>query len=239
MAEAQAGSAGKVVEQGSFVEVDYTLRVKETGELVDTTLEEVAKEAVMEAGAAVFEPRLTVVGRGMLLRAIEEEMVGMREDESKTFEIPPERAFGQRDPSKVRVIPLRRLRDLDQPIAVGTRLIIDGKECVVRSISSGRVQVDFNHHLAGKTLVCDLRVRRIITDDLEKVYALLHSRIPEVNRGNTQVSLEDGKVVVRFPKEVYLISGIQLVKRALAREILEHLKGVTRVVFVEEWDASI
>ncbi|MCS6788568.1 MAG: peptidylprolyl isomerase, partial [Aigarchaeota archaeon] len=159
--------------------------------------------------------------------------------EIKTFEIPPEKAFGQRDPNKVKVIPLRRLKDVDQPITVGTRLVIDGKDCVVRSISSGRVQVDFNHHLAGKTLICDLRVRRVITDDLEKVYALLHSRIPEVNRSNTEVRVEDGKLVVKLPREVYLISGIQLIKRTVAKEILEHVKGVSKVVFVEEWDSDV
>lgn len=238
MAEQGEVQAAPKVENGSFVLVDYVITARETGELVDTTLEEKAREKGFSGTGAPFEPRLSVIGRGMLLRALEEELIGMREGEHKVVVIPPERAFGPRDPSKVKVIPIRRLKDLDQPITVGTRLVIDGREGVVRSIESGRVQVDFNHHLAGKTLECEVWVRRIITDDAEKVMSLLHSHLPEANSSNTEVRIEGGVVTVRLPKEVFNLPGLQVVKRSLVREVAESMKDVRKVVFVEEWEVQ-
>jgi peptidylprolyl isomerase len=234
--EVQAGP--RTVENGSFVLVDYVITAKETGELVDTTIEEKAREKGISATGALFEPRLAVIGKGMLLRALEEELVGMKEGDHKSVVIPPERAFGPRDPSKVKVIPIRRLKDVDQPITVGTRLVIDGKEGVVRSIESGRVLVDFNHHLAGKTLECEVWVRKVITDDSEKVLQLLHSHLPEANSSNTEVKVEGDVVTVKLPKEVFNVPGLQVVKRSLVREVADSIKGISKVVFVEEWSVQ-
>ena len=234
--EVQAGP--RTVEDGSFVLVDYVITAKETGELVDTTLEEKAKEKGIGTTGVLFEPRLAVIGKGMLLRALEEELVGMKEGDHKSVVIPPERAFGPRDPSKVKVIPIRRLKDLDQPITIGTRLVIDGREGVVRSIESGRVLVDFNHHLAGKTLECEVWVRKVITDDSEKVLQLLHSHLPEANSSNTEVKVEGDVVTIRLPKEAFNVPGLQVVKRSLVREVADSIKGISKVVFVEEWSVQ-
>jgi peptidylprolyl isomerase len=234
--EVQAGP--RTVESGSFVLVDYVITAKETGELVDTTIEEKAMEKGIGTTGALFEPRLAVIGKGTLLRALEEELMGMKEGDHKSVVIPPERAFGPRDPGKVKVIPIRRLKDVDQPITVGTRLVIDGKEGVVRSIESGRVLVDFNHHLAGKTLECEVWVRKVITDDSEKVLQLLRSHLPEANSSNTEVKVEGDVVTVRLPKEVFNVPGLQVVKRSLVREVADSIKGISKVVFVEEWSVQ-
>ncbi|MEM3124010.1 MAG: peptidylprolyl isomerase, partial [Nitrososphaerota archaeon] len=150
------------VQTNSYVLLDYTITVKDTGELVDTTLDEEAKKSSSYDASRVYEPRLVVVGKGSLLKAVEDEIIGLKESESKRFEIPPDKAFGARDPSKVKTIPLRKLKDLDRPLRVGSVISIDGREGVVRSVGSGRVQIDFNPYLAGKTLVCEATVRAII-----------------------------------------------------------------------------
>ncbi|MCS7146547.1 MAG: FKBP-type peptidyl-prolyl cis-trans isomerase, partial [Aigarchaeota archaeon] len=131
------------VSLGSFVELDIVMRVKDTGELVDCTVEEEARKAGWTSGN--FRPRLTIVGKGYLLRPIEEALIDMKASEHKVLELPPERAFGARDPTKVRIIPLRRFKDVDQPLSPGMRVLVDGREGYIRSIESGRVQVDFNH----------------------------------------------------------------------------------------------
>ena len=81
-----------LVKSGDLILVDYTVRVKETGELVETTLEKVAKEEGIEA-AGPFEPRLVIPGKGFLLKAIEEALIGMEPGEEKKFEIPPEKVW--------------------------------------------------------------------------------------------------------------------------------------------------
>lgn len=237
--EGESGSekiAAEKVDAGSFVLIDYVIKTKESGELVDTSLEEEARKAGITDTSRIYEPRLSIVGRGFILKAIEDELVGMSIDEHKSFEIPPEKAFGERDPSKVKVIPLRKFKDLDQPISVGSKVIINGREGYIRSIGSGRVQIDFNHYLAGKTLLCDVWVRKIITDEQEKIYSLLHSRIPESNRENTSIMLEKPTVTIKLSKELYLLSGLQMVKQVVAREVMELIPGIDKVIFIEEYE---
>ncbi|MEM4239262.1 MAG: FKBP-type peptidyl-prolyl cis-trans isomerase [Nitrososphaerota archaeon] len=232
-AEAGAGVQERKVEPGSFVEGDLVIRVKDTNELVDTTLEEEARKAGVTTG--VFKPRLAIVGRGYLLKPIEDELINMRVSEQKTVELPPERAFGERDPSKVRIIPLRRFKDVEQPLSVGMRVIVDGKEGYIRSIESGRVQVDFNHRLAGKTLVSQFWVRKILVEDKDKILGVIGSLIPEATAENTQVDLRKPEVIIKLAKETYTASGIQLLKQTISREIFQHIDGVSRVIFVEEY----
>ena len=70
----------------------------------------------------------------MLLKAVEDALVGMKPGERKTFDIPPEQAFGPRDPAKVKTIPLRRFRDVEGPVRVGDVVSVEGRQGVVRSI---------------------------------------------------------------------------------------------------------
>lgn len=228
----KAEEAVELVKEGDLVLIDYTIRVKETGELVETTVEEVAKKEGSQISGR-FEPRLAIPGKGYMLRAFEEQLVGMAVGEEKRFEIPPEKAFGPRDPSKIRVIPLRRLRDVEGPITVGSRIIVDGKEGIVRSIGSGRVQVDFNPYLAGKTLDCHVKVIKILRENHEKVKALIHNRIPDVDVEKFKVRITKSSVSIQVPEEAMLLPGIQVAKRALARDIMEHINGVEKVTFTE------
>ena len=223
-----------LVKSGDLILVDYTVRVKETGELVETTLEKVAKEEGIEA-AGPFEPRLVIPGRGFLLKAIEEALIGMEPGEEKKFEIPPEKAFGPRDPSKVKIIPLRRLRDVEGPITVGSRITIDGREGIVRSIGSGRVMVDFNPYLAGKTLECEVKVLKILTEEMDKIKALIHHRIPDVDVEKFEVIIEKPEIRVSIPYDAYLLPAIQVAKRTLARDLMDHIEDVEKVVYIETY----
>ncbi|MEM1655251.1 MAG: FKBP-type peptidyl-prolyl cis-trans isomerase [Nitrososphaerota archaeon] len=222
----------KLVKEGDLVLIDYVIRVKETGELIETTMKEVVEKEGLEASGRL-EPRLAIPGKGYMLKAFEEQLIGMAAGEEKRFEIPPEKAFGPRDPSKIRVIPLRRLKDVEGPITVGSRIIVDGKEGIVRSIGSGRVQVDFNPYLAGKTLDCYVKVVKILSDNLEKVKALIRNRVPDADVEKFRITIAESSIIVEVPEEAMLLPGIQVAKRALAREFMEHINGVEKVTFIE------
>ncbi|MEM3922037.1 MAG: FKBP-type peptidyl-prolyl cis-trans isomerase [Nitrososphaerota archaeon] len=222
----------KLVKEGDLVLIDYVIRVKETGELIETTMKEVVEKEGLEASGRL-EPRLAIPGKGYMLKAFEEQLIGMAAGEEKRFEIPPEKAFGPRDPSKIRVIPLRRLKDVEGPITVGSRIIVDGKEGIVRSIGSGRVQVDFNPYLAGKTLDCYVKVVKILSDNLEKVKALIRNRVPDADVEKFRITMAESSIMVEVPEEAMLLPGIQVAKRALARELMEHINGVEKVTFIE------
>lgn len=222
----------ELVKEGDLVLIDYVIRVKETGELVETTMREVAEKESFETSGR-FEPKLAIPGRGYMLKAFEEQLIGMAAGEEKHFEIPPEKAFGPRDPSKIKIIPLRRLRDVEGPLTIGSRVVIDGKEGIVRSVGSGRVQVDFNPYLAGKTLDCYVKIVKILYDNHEKIKTLIHNRIPDVDVEKFGITVAESSVMIEVPEEAMLLPGIQVTKRALARELMEHINGVEKVTFIE------
>lgn len=224
-----------LVQPNSYILLDYTIRVKDTGELVDTTDEQEARKSDTYDASRVYEPRLVVVGRGSVLKAVEDEIIGLKESESKEFEIPPEKAFGPRDPSKVKTIPLRKLKDVDRPLKVGSVISIDGREGVVRALGSGRVQIDFNPYLAGKTLVCQARVRTIIRDDMEKIRHIIHNRIPEAPMDKLEIELSIPILRVKIPQEAHFLPTIQIAKRSITREVKDAVQGVEKVVFIEEF----
>lgn len=225
------------VKIGDFILVDYTIKVKETGEIVDTTIEEVGKN-YFETGR-VYEHKLVIPGKGLLLKAIEDELIDLEPGQEKVFEIPPEKAFGPRDPNKVKVIPIRRLKDVEGPIGVGSKITIDGKEGVVRSIGSGRIQVDFNPYLAGKHLECWVKIVKIIEERIEKIRSLIHTRIPDVDVNKFEILQNGAEVIITIPKEAYLLPALQVSKRILAKDIIDHIEGVEKVVYLENYERQM
>src|SRR5712692_10567695 len=96
--------------------------------------------------------------------------------EKKAIELPPAKAFGERDPTKLRMVPLRKFGERASELAVGDTVEVENRVGTVRFIGSGRAQVDFNHLLAGKTLIYELEVVKKLETDEEKVRALIERR---------------------------------------------------------------
>jgi peptidylprolyl isomerase len=94
------------LQKGDFILIDYVAKVKETGEVFDTTIEEVAKKERLYKEGEIYEPKLVVVGEGWVLKALDESFLSMDVGKSSVVEIPPEKAFGLRDPEKVRTCPI-------------------------------------------------------------------------------------------------------------------------------------
>src|SRR5947199_74824 len=133
-----------------FLLVNFTLKVKESGETVDTTYDAVAKDARLHREDSTYGPRFIILGEGWLPKGLEDSLVGVDIGKQTTVELPPEKGYGARDPSKMKLVPLRRFRDKETPLP-GERIELDGRPAVVRAVGAGRVQVDYNHPLAGRT----------------------------------------------------------------------------------------
>ena len=221
--------------EGDFILMDYTLKVKETGQVIDTTSEEVAKQHGIYRPEKTYEPMLVVIGAGWVLRSLEEHLKEMDVGQEKTIELPPEEAYGPRDPRKVVMMPARRISQMGVRPRVGQRVEIDGRVGIIRAVGSGRVQVDFNHPLAGKTLVYEVAIRDKIEDPVRKVRALIHRRLPLVPADKFGVELGKREAVIKVPEEALFIEGIQAVKRGIAFDVMKFLEGIEVVRFVEEF----
>jgi len=226
------------LQKGDFILLDYIAKVKETGEVFDTTIEEIAKKERLYKEGEIYEPKLVVIGEGWVLKALDESLTNMDVGKTETIEIPPEKAFGARDPEKVRRVPLRHLTAKGITPTLGMRLEYDGKMATVRAIGAGRVLLDFNPPLAGKTLVYEVTVKKKLETPEEKIAALIHRRIPTVEVEKFKFTIKAKNVSIEMPEEAFYLEGIQVAKRGIALDIQKFFPEITAVKFTETFRAE-
>jgi peptidylprolyl isomerase len=220
--------------KGTLVYVNYTAKVKDTGEPIETTIEDEAKKLEIYDSDRIYEPRLVAVGEDWVLRGLDEEIANMSVGEKKTAELPPDRAWGGRDPTLLRMVPLRKFGEKADELRVGDEVEIDNRVAVVRFIGSGRAQVDFNHRLAGKTLVYDIEAIKTVAPGEETIRALMKRRFPGEGE-KLEFKQDGGEVAVRVPEEAFLVEGLQYIKRGIANDILHFVPEVKDVTFTEAY----
>jgi FKBP-type peptidyl-prolyl cis-trans isomerase 2 len=155
------------LQKGDFILIDYVAKVKETNEVFDTTKEDVAKKEHTYKEGELYEPKLVVVGEGWVLKALDDALLTEEVAKPATVEIPSDKAFGPRDPEKIRRVPIKQLISKEINPVVGARIEFQGKMATIRSIGAGRVLLDFNPALAGRTLIYDLTVTKKLDKEEE------------------------------------------------------------------------
>ncbi len=222
------------ITKGDYILLDYTVISKDDGKVLETTIEEVAREAGIYRPEDVYRPRLVMFGETKLFEPLEERLASIDVGQEFEVEVPPEKAYGNRDPANVKVMNIRELHRRGILPKPGDALEIDGRVARVISISGGRVTLDFNHPLAGRTLIVRGKVVRKLESEEEKVRYLVWNYLPRLDPGKVEVSLDSGKIVVKLPPETLLIEKIGLVKLQIASDLGERFKDMSSVQFVEE-----
>jgi peptidylprolyl isomerase len=134
-----------------------TVRVQYRGKLQDGSVFD----------ASDREPLQFTIGGGQLIPGFEEAVVGMNPGDSKTAEVPAEKAFGPYQEDMVVVIPKKRFAHFDQEPGVGERVPIprpDGPpiDVTVTEVTESDVTLDANHPLAGENLTFDIELIDIV-----------------------------------------------------------------------------
>ena len=222
------------LQKGDFILINYTAKVKETNEVFDTTIEETAKKEHLHKEGEIYEPKLVVIGEGWVLKELDERLTTMEPNKTQSVEIPPEKAFGPRDPEKVKRIPLKQLlaKDVHNP-TIGMRIDFNGKMATIRAIGAGRVLLDFNPPLAGKTLIYDVTVDKKLETSEEKIAVLIHRRIPVVEAEKIKFTIKEKTLAIDMPEETFYVEGIQIAKRGIAMDLQKLLNEFTEIKFVE------
>ena len=227
-----------VLQKGDFILIDYTAKVKETNEVFDTTTEETAKKEHLHKEGEIYEPKLIVIGEGWVLKTLDENLTTMELSKATSVEIPPEKAFGARDPEKVKRVPLKHLTEKGINPAIGTRIEYNGKMASVRSIGAGRVLLDYNPPLAGKTLVYEVTVQKKLETNEEKIAALIHRRIPVAEAAKFKLVTEEKTLTVEMPEETFYLEGVQVAKRGIAMDVQKFFPEIAAIKFVETFKAE-
>ncbi|WP_255336683.1 peptidylprolyl isomerase [Methanosarcina sp. KYL-1] len=151
------GQAGETdaVKPGDIVRVDYVGKL-EDGTVFDTSIEEVATEAGIYNENRDYIPLAFEAGAGQMIKGFDEGVIGMKVGEEKTLTIPPEKAYGEYDEAKVQAIPLEDMGLPEPPVAGQKLSTIYGTTVTVLEVNETHAKIDFNHELAGKTLIFDI-----------------------------------------------------------------------------------
>ena len=229
------------IKNSDFVLVNYTLKVKESGDVVDTTIESTAKEkgihheheGTEETDVHRYEPLFVVVGEGWVTKGFDEGLVGLEGGQSSTIEVPPEKGYGARDASKVRLVPLRRFRNEGITPVPGIQVTLDGKVGQIRTVGAGRVQVDYNHPLAGRTLVYEVSVQSIVEKTEDKIRNLIHKRLPAVDQAKFGLQLSSNELTIEVPEEAFFLEDLQLAKKAMSTDIEKFFPEFSKIMFLE------
>jgi len=155
------------VQKNDFIEIEFT--GKANNEIFDTTNKAEAKKIGIEADV---KPIIVSVGNEMLLKGLDENLEGKEIEKQYSIKIAPEKAFGSRNPSLIKTIPIKVFKEKNMNPVPGLTLQMDNYLAKVLSVSGGRVIVDFNNTLAGKEIEYDFKILRKVDDMKEKINAL-------------------------------------------------------------------
>ena len=227
------------LQKGDFILIDYTAKVKETNEIFDTTNEDTAKKEHLHKEGEIHEPLLVAIGEGWVLKALDESLTTMEPNKPATLEIASKDAFGPRDPEKIKRVPLKQLlaKDVHNP-SIGMRIDYNGKMATIRSIGAGRVLLDFNPPLAGRTLIYEVTVNKKLETSEEKIAALVHRRIPAVEETQFKFTIQDKMLSIDMPEDTFYLEGVQIAKRGIAMDMKKFLPEMTEIKFVETFKAE-
>ncbi|VVB58363.1 Putative FKBP-type peptidyl-prolyl cis-trans isomerase [Candidatus Anstonella stagnisolia] len=158
---------------GDLVRMDYTGKLARDGAVFDTTMEDVAKQGGIYSQQVPYCPKLVVFGMGRMMEGLEEMLPTLEIGKKKEILIKCEKAFGQKDKNLIRVLSLSDFRKQNVHPVVGMTISMNGTPGIIKSISSGRVMVDFNHPLAGEDLQYSVTLLETISDSRKKLEAIL------------------------------------------------------------------
>ena len=133
------------IETGMSVTLHFSL-VLEDGHIIDSNFES--------------EPATFSVGDGNLLPGFESTLMGLVNGDEREFTIPPEQAFVQHNPQNVQAV--ERGNFDQEELELGAMFSFqngDGElPGVIVDVDDNEVVIDFNHPLAGKNIIFQVKI---------------------------------------------------------------------------------
>jgi FKBP-type peptidyl-prolyl cis-trans isomerase SlyD len=230
------------MQKGDIVRWEYegwTLGPKpEKNELFETTNESLAKNNNIFKEGAVWGPAPLIVGAERLVKGLESSVLAAEMGKEVEVTIPPSDAYGDRDPKKVEIHSLGEVLRLpeyrkgeDEP-APGKHIVLGNKAGTIMTVRGGRVRIDFNHDLAGKTLKYKYVLRTKAETPLEKVQAVfeMHYGRP----GDFKFQVHDDRAEITVMEQCKYDPQWMLTKLQVVSDLREYA-GMTRIQLIEEY----
>jgi len=230
--EEKAEDADVGIKAGDVVIAEFDAWIQDSNELFDTTSESVAKENDIYNEKMKYGSQPLIVGKGRLFAGLDESM--LKAEVGKDYEVvlPSDKAAGPRDPKLVELHPVREFLKQEIEPRVGLEVTVKGKPAYISAVTAGRVRVDFNNRLAGRTLKYKYKIVEKPTKPVEIAKLLLKMSYGtsdgfEVEHAgkNVKIKLPD---VCKYDQR-WLISKIRIVQD------LRDTIGAETITFLEEY----
>ncbi|KDP86130.1 FKBP-type peptidyl-prolyl cis-trans isomerase [Cupriavidus basilensis] len=150
-----AADGRKTVQADSFLTLHYSISLENGTEIISTFEE---------------KPATLLLGQGQFAPTLEQALLGMPEGERMTYRLAAEHAFGPRNPELLQRVSLATLREnssFEEDYAPGDLVEFNapggGKYAgVLKEIGATSALFDFNHPLAGQTILFDVQLIGIL-----------------------------------------------------------------------------
>jgi FKBP-type peptidyl-prolyl cis-trans isomerase SlyD len=218
------------IEKGDFIRVSYTGKTDE-GRVFDTTDEDVAKANSIYNEKGKYGGDVVIVGAKHTVAGLDEDFVGKEIGYTGSVTVPPEKAFGPRNPELIESIPITKF---NQKIQLGMPVEVDGRPGIVIRAIGRMAQVDFNRFLAGQTVTYDYEIKEKIEDSEGKVKGLLGLYIGK----DLPVQVTEENITVEIEPDMTYNQRWLMSKRQIAREVIDNT-GIKEIIYLEKYNREI
>jgi len=183
------------VKKHDFIEIDYTGIVEE--QVFDTTDEKIAKDKGIHQEGNRYKPLVVCVGEQHLLPGIDASFEGKEIGKYK-LELKPDNAFGRKNSDLIKLMPASKFKEQKIEPQPGLHVNINGYMGVIKTVSGGRITVDFNHPLSGRDVTYEIEIKKIVDDKKEQLLAL--SRVL-LGTEDVEIKVDGNKATMKYKKK--------------------------------------
>ena len=135
-------------------------------------------------------------------------------------------------PKLIETVSITKLQDRN--VHPGLAVELDGRKGIVSRVIGRRVTVDFNSPLAGKTVIYEYSIEKILEADTEKIQGLLalYTGIRDL-----EIETADGVAKIYIPTGLTFNQRWLMAKNRVASELFKYA-GFTEIQIIEKLTAE-
>jgi len=205
-----------MIKKGDFVELEFVGKL-EDGTIFDLNDKEIAKK---EGIKETLDRVVVCVGEREVVEGLDDQLEGKKVGKKFNVDVPAEKAFGKKDAKLFQLVSSNKFKEQQVNPYPGLQLNIDGMTGTVKTVSGGRVMIDFNHPLAGRNLKYEVTVKKVITDVNDKIKFSVKNLIGK----DLKYEFEEGKITIKaeFPEEI---------KKLIEEKLKQRIKEIKTIEF--------
>ncbi len=226
---------GEKVSKGDIITFDFDAWVVDqdgTDELFETTSEELAKSEDIFDEKAKYQSLTTLVGANRVVAGLDKSLEGAEVGKKTTVEIPPSEGDGAWDPKLVEIFPMREFAKEEYQPYPGMEVTVKNKTGRIVTVQSGRVRVDFNAPLAGKTVRYEYTISKKANKADEKALGII-----AMDYGNSEdfnITGKDDLLEITLPEICKYDQNWFVMKYRVVGDLREHT-DFKSIKFIEEY----